>query len=60
MGPIVAFIGNAPAAAPAQQVTPVAQPVAATSSMGAQGQARKSHLIQMFLSKGCKVFDIQQ
>ncbi len=47
----------APMAAP---VMPVAQAAPQAGNIGRQAQARKEHLTSMFLSKGCKLADVQK
>jgi hypothetical protein len=55
----LAGMGAKPAA-PAAPVAVAQAPVAATSSLGAQAKARKDHLTGFFLTKGCKMSDIQK
>lgn len=56
----LAGMGARPAAPPA--AAPVAQVSAAsaTSSLGAQAKARKDHLTGFFLTRGCKMSEIQK
>lgn len=58
--------GNPAPVAAAPQVAPVAAPVAAApvaanaGSVVAQAQARKDHLTNLFLNRGCKMSEIQR
>lgn len=65
-GLLGAFAGAASrsaAPAPAVAPQPLPQPVAAApaaNNLGLQAQARKDHLTGMFLSKGCRLSDVQK
>jgi hypothetical protein len=51
----------APMAAPAAATAvPAAQSAPRPASMGLQAQARKEHLTTLFLSRGCKLADVQK
>ena len=58
--------GNPAPVAAAPQVAPVAAPVAAApvaanaGAVAAQAQARKDHLTNLFLNRGCKMSEIQR
>jgi len=56
--PAPAPVPVAAPAVPVAQVSPQASPQA--GNIGRQAQARKEHLTGMFLSKGCKLADVQK
>lgn len=56
----LAGMGAKPAAAPAAPVAVAQAPAGATNSLGAQAKARKDHLTGFFLTRGCKMSEIQK
>ncbi|MES2414486.1 MAG: hypothetical protein V4614_11835 [Pseudomonadota bacterium] len=56
----LAGLGAKPATAPAPVAVAQAPVQAAGNSLGAQAKARKDHLTGFFLSKGCRMSDIQK
>lgn len=56
----LAGMGTRPAAPAAPVAVAQAQATGATSSLGAQAKARKDHLTGFFLTRGCKMSEIQK
>ena len=54
---LVQAAGASQQAAPAAAAMPVSQQSSADTALGQQAQARKEHLTNLFLSKGCKMSD---
>ena len=54
---LVQAAGASQQAVPAAAALPMSQQVSADAALGQQAQARKEHLTNIFLSKGCKMSD---